>query len=209
MTGKLNSPDQVTQDNQAIATVILNFWFGDPTLADSPYGQQRPCWFCKDVAFDAAIHDRFLTTYQAARRGTYDHWRQTPQGALALVILLDQLPRNMFRGTAESFASDKQALETAQWAISQSYDQTLIPVERMFLYLPLEHSENLTHQTQCVALFEALVQIAPELQSTLDYAYRHQDVIAQFGRFPHRNTLLGRESTPAELAFLGQPGSRF
>jgi uncharacterized protein (DUF924 family) len=191
------------------AIAILNFWFDDPAASDSQYGQQRQVWFKKDPDFDQQVRERFLDTYGQARQGAYQDWADTARGALALIILLDQLPRNMFRGTPKCFESDAQALAIAQGAIAQQYDQALIPVERLFLYLPLEHSENLTHQEQCVALFEALVQDEPELQTTLDYAYRHRDVIARFGRFPHRNEVLGRASTPEEETFLQQPGSRF
>ncbi len=193
----------------AIAADILKFWFGDPAKPEDGYGQQRRSWFQKDPSFDQAIRDRFLDTYFIARQGHYDPWAETPRGALALILLLDQFPRNMFRSTPESFAGDAQALAVAQFAIAHQFDQALIPVERMFMYLPLEHSENLSHQQQCVALFEALVQDEPALQSTLDYAQRHRDVIALFGRFPHRNEILGRKSTPVEIAFLQQPGSRF
>lgn len=192
-----------------MATDILLFWFDDPTVPDSEYGQQRQIWFRKDPEFDRQVRERFLKTYEQARQGHYDHWLNQPKNALALTILLDQFPRNMFRGTPKSFEADGQALAVAQRAIAQHHDQVLIPIERMFFYLPWEHSENLQHQQQAVAYFEKLVATAPELQNTLDYAYRHRDVIAQFGRFPHRNDILGRPSTPAEVAFLQEPGSRF
>ncbi|NEQ33679.1 MAG: DUF924 domain-containing protein [Leptolyngbya sp. SIO4C5] len=188
---------------------ILNFWFGDPAAPATEYGQQRDIWFKKNQAFDQQVRQQFLAVYEQARQGTYADWTQTPKGALALTVLLDQFPRNMFRGTPQSFATDGQALAIAQSAVAQGRDRSLLPVERLFFYLPFEHSEDIAHQNQAVALFEALVQAAPELQSTLDYAYRHRDVIARFGRFPHRNAILGRESTPEEEAFLQQPGSRF
>jgi uncharacterized protein (DUF924 family) len=191
------------------AQAILTFWFGDPAVPDSEYGQQRQIWFRKDPDFDAQVRDRFLALYEQARAGECGRWLEQPRSALALTILLDQFPRNMFRGTARCFEADAQALATAQTAIARHYDQALIPVERMFLYLPLEHSENIEHQHQSVSLFETLVQDEPALQTTLDYAYRHRDVIAQFGRFPHRNESLGRPSTPAEQQFLQQPGSGF
>ncbi|MEM9004371.1 MAG: DUF924 family protein [Cyanobacteria bacterium P01_F01_bin.86] len=192
-----------------IATEILAFWFDDPTAPESEYGQERRLWFHKDPAFDQQVRERFLAIYEQARQGIYDGWQQTSQGALALIILFDQFPRNMFRGTPKSFEADSQALAIAQRVIAQGGDRALIPVERMFLYLPFEHSENMDHQNQAVALFEALIQETPALHSTLDYAHRHRDVIARFGRFPHRNDSLGRTSTPAEEVFLAQPGSRF
>ena len=191
------------------AQAILNFWFDDPALPSSEYGQQRKIWFRKDPTFDQQVRDRFLSVYEQAHRGGCDDWQDQPRSVLALTILLDQFPRNMFRGTARCFEADPQALATAETAIAHHFDQSLLPVERMFLYLPFEHSENIDHQHRAVSLFETLVQIAPELQSTLDYAYRHRDVIAQFGRFPHRNESLSRPSTSAEIEFLKQPGARF
>lgn len=192
-----------------IAANVLNFWFDDPTVAGSEYGQQRRVWFRKNPEFDQQVREQFLKTYEQARQGDYDDWVKTPKGALALTLLFDQFPRNMFRGTPRSFEADSEARSVAQAVISQGGDRTLLPVERMFLYLPFEHSENLAHQNQAVVLFEALVQAAPELQSTVKYTYRHRDVIARFGRFPHRNAILGRTNTPAEVEFLKQPGSRF
>jgi uncharacterized protein (DUF924 family) len=194
---------------QPSAHQVLTFWFDDPTAPDSEYGQQRRIWFQKDPDFDSQIREHFLSTYEQARRGEHDDWQTAPNTALALILVLDQFPRNMFRGTAKSFETDGQALQIAQAAIAQGYDQALLPVERMFFYLPFEHSEHIDHQHQAVALFEALVAVAPDLQATLDYAYRHRDVIARFNRFPHRNAILGRGSTPAEKAFLQEPGSRF
>ena len=192
-----------------IAAKILTFWFDDPTQPGSEYGQERRIWFHKDPTFDQRIREQFLTSYEQARQGTYEDWQQTSREALALAVLLDQFPRNMFRGTPRSFEAVDQALVVAQAAIAHGFDQALIPVERIFLYLPLEHSENLDHQNQSVALFEALVQAAPTLHSTLEYAYRHHDIITRFGRFPHRNKILGRPNTPGEAAFLKQRGSHF
>ncbi|MEM1291595.1 MAG: DUF924 family protein [Cyanobacteria bacterium P01_H01_bin.162] len=193
----------------AAATQILNFWFDVPAKPNSEYGQQRRIWFHKDPKFDHQIRDEFAEIYQLARQGNCASWLANPKTALALIVLLDQFPRNMFRGTPQSFEADAQALHVAQNAIARQYDQALLPVERMFFYLPFEHSENLAHQNQAVAYFEALVRVAPALRSSLDYAYRHRSVIAEFGRFPHRNSILGRTSTPAELDFLAQPGSGF
>jgi uncharacterized protein (DUF924 family) len=166
-------------------------------------------WFKKDAAFDDRIRQRFLPDYERAAAGDYTPWRSQPRSCLALILLLDQVPRNLFRGDARSYATDAEALAVAEAAIAQGHDQALIPVERLFMYLPLEHSEDLARQQRCVQLFETLVKEAPELASTLDYAYRHRDVIARFGRFPHRNHILGRTTTPEEAAFLQQPGSRF
>lgn len=188
---------------------ILTFWFGDPDNPDSEYGRQRKIWFRKDPKFDQIIRDRFSSTYQDAAQGQLQHWQAEPHSCLALILLLDQFPRNMFRGTAQAFATDEQALATAQFAIAQGYDQPLHPVERIFVYIPLEHSESLEHQTEVVQLFQRLAATEPKLQSTLDYTIRHRDIITRFGRFPHRNAILGRETTLEEAKFLQQPGSSF
>ncbi len=188
---------------------ILKFWFGDPLDPSGEYGRQRRCWFLKDPAFDAEIRQTFSVTFEQAAAGQLDHWRQHSKSCLALVLLLDQFSRNLFRGEPRSFATDAQALTAAEYALAHHYDQQVLSVERLFFYMPLEHSENLDHQRRSVMLFEGLVQSAPEIHTTLDYAYRHRDVIAQFGRFPHRNDILGRQSTPAEVEFLKQPRSRF
>jgi uncharacterized protein (DUF924 family) len=162
----------------ASVEAILQFWFGDPQDPAGEYGRQRKCWFQKDPAFDAAIRQGFLASVEQAAAGQLDHWQQQPQSCLALVLLLDQFPRNLFRGEPRSFATDAQALATAEYALAQGYDPQVLPVERIFFYLPLEHSENLAHQQRSVALFEALAADAnSDFDNTLDYAYRHRDVI--------------------------------
>lgn len=188
--------------------LILNFWFGD-SEAPSEYGQQRKIWFRKSPQFDQEIRQKFLSDYRHAVAGNYDHWQHQPRPCLALILLLDQFPRNLFRDSPQAFATDERAHQIAEYALHQGFDEQLIPVERMFVYLPLEHQEDLSCQQRCVDLFEQLVAIAPELASSLDYARRHRDVIARFGRFPHRNGILNRTNTPEEAEFLRQPGSRF
>ncbi|WP_035990337.1 DUF924 family protein [Leptolyngbya sp. KIOST-1] len=188
---------------------ILRFWFGDPAEPNGEYGQQRQVWFKKDPAFDAAIRQRFLAEVERAMAGGLEGWRSQPRSCLALVLLLDQFPRNLFRGEAKSFGGDRAALATASYALENGYDQQVLPVERIFFYLPLEHSENLANQDRCVELVQVLHAAHPEFDSTLDYALRHREVIQRFGRFPHRNEVLGRETTPEEAEFLQQPGSRF
>ncbi|MBD1916952.1 MULTISPECIES: DUF924 family protein [Cyanophyceae] len=188
---------------------ILRFWFGDPEESSSEYGQQRRVWFKKDPVFDGTIRRQFLTDYEQASTGALATWRQKPRSCLALVILLDQFPRNLFRGEARSFATDRVAQDTAYYALAQGYDQQVLPVERIFFYLPLEHSENLADQERSVVLVRSLYATHPEFESTLDYALRHREVIQRFGRFPHRNQILGRETTPDEAEFLRQRGSRF
>jgi uncharacterized protein (DUF924 family) len=203
------SSNELQRASQTSPEAILHFWFGNPQDPAGEYDHQRRCWFQKDPDFDREIRQRFSAIFAAAAAGQLHPWQAQPQRCLALVLLLDQFSRNLFRGEPRSFATDPQALAVTEYALAHRYDQQLRPVERLFLYLPLEHSENLDHQLRSVVLFEALARSAPELNSTLDYAYRHRDVIAQFGRFPHRNDILGRESTPAEIEFLKQPGSRF
>jgi len=185
---------------------ILDFWFGKPDEED--YGKPRTVWFQKNSEFDQKVRSRFLKDYQQAASGQLDYWKTSPHGCLALTILLDQFPRNLFRHQPQAFATDPQALVIAQHAVAQGFDQELLPVQRWFIYLPFEHSENLADQQQCVKLFSTLKD-DPDSASTINYAYQHLAVIERFGRFPHRNAILGREATPEEAEFLQQPGSSF
>lgn len=185
---------------------ILDFWF-----ADGP-DQFRQAWFVKDAAFDAEIARHFGTLVAPAREGRLDGWAETPEGALALLILLDQFPRNLFRGAPDAFASDAHALALARRVVlEQRMDLALTPTQRVFLYLPFEHAESLEAQNLSVALFEGLrdwpAHAAPG--GTIAYAWAHRAVIARFGRFPHRNAVLGRASTAPEQAYLAQPGAGF
>lgn len=190
-----------------VAADILAFWFGRP--GEPGHGQPRNEWFRKDAAFDETIRSRFLPDVEAALAGRLTTWADSPQGLLALLILLDQFPRNLFRGTARMFDGDAQARSLAERALAQGWDKNLSSVERLFVYLPFEHSEALADQERSVALFAALAAEAPGNDGFLDYAWRHHDVIARFGRFPHRNAALGRPSTPEETTYLAQPGSGF
>lgn len=191
----------------AQAQAVLDFWFLPP---DNPgYGQSRAEWFRKDEAFDARIAERFGALIDDALAGGLRAWEATPHGALARLIVLDQLTRNVHRGTPRAFAGDAQALALAQSLTEQGLDQQLPPILRAFAYLPFEHAEDLAMQARAVELFQLLSQAQPGFESMLDYAQRHQEVIARFGRFPHRNAILGRPSTPQEVAFLRQPGSSF
>ena len=189
------------------AQAVLDFWFG---AAGSPaLGQLRAEWFRKDAAFDAAIAQRFGALVEAALAGGLRDWPADPGAALARIVLLDQFTRNMFRATSRAFAGDALALAAAQAMLAAGQDAALRPEQRVFIYLPFEHSEDVALQDRSVALFSALAAEAPGFANMLDYAHRHHAVIARFGRFPHRNELLGRASTPAEIAFLQEPGSRF
>jgi uncharacterized protein (DUF924 family) len=185
---------------------VLNFWFGQPD--DPSYGKSRSFWFSPSPAFDRQMRSRFLPTYQQAARGEFDSWQDSALSCLALIILLDQFPRNLFRGQPQAFATDSLALKFAQQAVAQGCDRDLLPVQRWFIYLPFEHSENLEHQQQAVSLFSTLAG-DPESTGAIRFAYRHLEIIQRFGRFPHRNAILGRPSSPEELEFLQQPGSGF
>ena len=191
----------------AQAQDVLDFWFLPPDNRD--YGQARGEWFRKDDAFDAHIRARFGTLIDAAIEGGLRAWEATPHGALARLIVLDQFTRNVYRGTPRAFAGDAQALALAVALTQAGQDQQLPPMLRAFAYLPFEHAEDLAMQARAVELFQLLSQAQPGFDGMLDYAQRHQEVIARYGRFPHRNAILGRPSTPEEVEFLRQPGSSF
>jgi uncharacterized protein (DUF924 family) len=185
---------------------ILEFWFNSPEHDN--YGKQRKEWFTKKTQFDEQVRSRFLSDYELAAAGKLDDWKSLPPTCLALIILLDQFPRNMFRGEARSFATDAQALAAAQHAVQMQFDRQLPIVQRWFIYLPFEHSEDINMQRQSVALWQQLSEY-PECADTITYAIRHLEIIERFGRFPHRNKILGRKTTPEEEEFLKQPGSSF
>ena len=189
------------------AQAVLDFWFG---AADTPeHGMQRPEWFRKDPAFDALIASRFGALVESAIVGGVDGWAAEAESALARVLLLDQFTRNIFRGTPRAFDGDAQALAAARSMVAAQQDAALLPVQRSFVYLPFEHAEDLLAQDEAVRLFRQLEADAPKLTGLLDYALRHHEIVERFGRFPHRNQVLGRESTAQELEFLEQPGSGF
>ena len=184
---------------------VLEFWF-DPAHAAN--------WFAKDPAFDEEIRRRFAAAVEDAAHGRLDAWADTPAGRLALLILLDQFPRNLHRGEARAWAADVKAQRVALSGLDEGFDQALPPLRRVFAYLPLEHAEDMGLQQRSVALFEALHAQAPAAERArfaefVDYARRHREVIARFGRFPHRNAVLGRDSTAAEREYLAQPGAGF
>lgn len=185
---------------------VIEFWFGEP---DSPErGVPRKAWFEKSAEFDAVIRDRFSTLLDAAVAGRLAAWTRTPFAALALVIVFDQFPRNIYRGSPRAFATDPRALEVSLGIVGRGFDAAYLPVERAFAYLPFEHAEDISMQRRSLALFARLPPSATSA-SYMDYARRHHGVIERFGRFPHRNEILGRASTPEESEFLTQPGSSF
>lgn len=190
----------------AIVLDVLAFWFGAPGSPER--GESRGVWFRKDAAFDDAIRARFGAAVEAAIAGGFADWDDTAEGALAHVVLLDQFTRNIFRDTPRAFAGDTRALAIADAAVARGFDRALDPFGRWFLYLPFEHAEDADVQRRSLALFGALAQETGD-PSPLEWAQKHADVIFRFGRYPHRNAILGRASTPEEEAFLAQPGSRF
>jgi uncharacterized protein (DUF924 family) len=182
---------------------VLDYWFG--RQGEPGYGEFREAWFRKDPEFDQRVRDRFEALYERAATGELDDWKEEAHSCLALVILLDQFPRNMFRGDPRSYAADRKAQETAEYAVDRAFDRELPEFQRMFLYMPFMHSEDLEHQRRSVELFGRL---GGEGDPSY-YAVRHMEIIERFGRFPHRNDVLGRRTTPEEAEFLTQPGSTF
>ena len=193
---------------------VLEFWFPpDSTRANA-------MWWGKDPRLDAEIRERFGPTLAAAKAGELDGWTATARGRAALIIVLDQLSRNIFRGDPRTYEADAQACALTLAGVRLGQDRELDPMQRLFFYMPLEHSEELEHQETCVELMKGLAaDVAAEagvdparsdrFVGFIDYAVRHRDIVARFGRFPHRNALLGRESTAEEIEFLKQPGSSF
>jgi uncharacterized protein (DUF924 family) len=190
-----DNPDTIAPEQKVAPEQVLAFWFSEDA---------KQHWFKSSDAFDAECRARFGAALDAARAGELDSWGDTPEGALALVILLDQLPRNIYRGTAEAFASDGKALALASDAITSGFDAALPSAMRNFLYLPFMHSERLEDQERGLELFAT-----NDVNDGLRFMKLHHAIIARFGRFPHRNASLGRASTPEELDFLQQPGSSF
>jgi uncharacterized protein (DUF924 family) len=177
----------------ASAHDVISFW------RDAGYER----WFKPDAGFDREVRDRFLATHEAAAASQLSDWEGSPEGALALLILLDQFPRNMFRGTPRAFATDAAAREVARRGLDRGYDKQVDPQMRSFFYLPFMHSEDVADQEHCLALYRALGS-----EDGIKYAEIHLDAIRRFGRFPHRNEILGRASTPEEVAYLDGGGFR-
>jgi len=188
------------------ARSVLDFWFGAPGTAE--HGTTRAVWFRKDPAFDEEVRRRFDEIVAIGLAGGLGEWCVDAPGALARVIVLDQFTRNLFRDTPRAFAGDERALATADDAVARDLDRELDGHGRWFLYMPFEHAESAAAQRRSLALFEALARDTGD-PAPLDWARKHADVIFRFGRYPHRNETLGRTSSPEEIAFLAQPGSRF
>ena len=193
---------------------VLDFWFGELNELGCSSPEHRKRWWTKSDAFDNAIKSHFLHEYEAVVEGERETWRNTERGALAYIIVLDQFSRNTFRGAPEMFAADELAREACREGLETGFDTELAFDERVFFYLPLEHSESIADHLRCREVFERLLESAPEelkadAKYYLDYANQHRSIIERFGRYPHRNGTLGRASTPEETEFLKEPGSSF
>lgn len=191
---------------------ILQFWFGEEFEKNPLKNAEH--WFKKDPNFDMEIGEKFKDLLPQAQEGKLDDWKKTSQGSLAFIILTDQFPRNIFRGQRTSFAFDSLALKTSKDGVAGKSDKFLHWAERVFYYMPFMHSESLTDQEQSLALYQNLVMETPKpfrdnVEENYDYAIRHYEIIKRFGRFPHRNQILKRQSTSEEIEFLKEPGSAF
>ena len=193
---------------------ILEFWFG--TSLDDPeaLAARNAIWFAADEAFDQTVRDRFGAHLEQAARGDYKLWKLTPRGTLALIITFDQLPRNIYRSTPQAFTYDERALALCRDGVAMGIDRELELIERTFFYMPLEHAEDLDAQDKSLACFEALDADAPDplkkiIAAYLRYAVTHREIVRRFGRFPHRNLVLGRKSTPEEIEWIASDGNTF
>ncbi len=196
-----------TDTPDAAWIAVIDFWFGAPGSHER--GERREVWWGKDeeidgAEFDAQIRDRFLSTHEAALAGDLDHWLETPAGALALVITLDQFPRNMFRKSARAFAADGKSLLVAKEAMARGYADKMSITAQQFLYIPFEHAEDLAEQQRSVDLYTAI-----GMEDGNGFAQHHYDIVKMFGRFPHRNEVLGRQSTSEEIEYIKDPANRF
>jgi uncharacterized protein (DUF924 family) len=192
--------------NNERVQALLDFWFGPP--GDPERQHHRQIWFRSTPEFDAAVRERFAADHVAAVAGRYAAWEEAPESALALVMLLDQVPRNIFRGTPRAYATDTAALATADRALERGFDQLVPPTWRLFFYMPFHHSEDLADQRRSVALSSTLPRNPDRRGSLRRYGCPYIEVIERFGRFPHRNEILGRPSTPEEVAFLAERDTR-
>lgn len=205
--------DEFSDRREPEADAVLDFWFGDAADPDNVKSRGK-LWFSADGARDRTIRERFGALHDSAQRGSLEHWAETPRSALALLVLLDQFTRNLYRGTASAFGNDARALAVSREGISRGFDGELGVVERAFWYMPFQHSEDLEVQRESAALYKALLDDSPApfipfSRNTYDYAVLHCRIIERFGRFPHRNELLGRPSTDEERDYLDNGGHRF
>lgn len=197
----------ITDDDQIRIDAILAFWFKEAALSTPQIDRRMDTWFGEDPVFDAMVQNEFADDVEKASDGKLDHWAHKPKGRLALILLLDQFRRNIHRGTAEAFARDKQALKLCVEGAMKKKDRGLTPIQRVFFYMPLQHAESLKVQEKGVQLFNKLAEaVSPTYRETFatiaQFAELHRDIIARFGRFPHRNKVLGRDNTPEEDEYL-------
>jgi uncharacterized protein (DUF924 family) len=197
----------ITDEDQLRIDAIIAFWFREQELSAPQIDQRMDIWFGSDAAFDHEVREAFAGDVQAASEGKLDHWANEPRGRLALILLLDQFRRNIYRDRPEAFEKDKVALKLCVEGAMEKKDRGLTPIQRAFFYMPLQHAESRKVQAKSVELFGKLANaVTPTYQETFltmaQFAELHRDVIEQFGRFPHRNKLLGRENTPEEEEFL-------
>jgi len=195
---------------------ILGFWFGNLKEDELPSEEYRKRWWIKDHENDKRIKDDFGYDLDLAIRGELDDWKTTPEGALALILLFDQFTRNIYRNTEEAFSQDKNAIEICINGIKKGFSGELHPVQRIFYYMPLMHSEDMSMQEKSIECFSNLAKefatsesIAKMVSGSFEYAMKHYEIVKRFGRYPHRNAILGRESTPEEIEFLSEPGPSF
>ena len=194
---------------QITAETILEFWFGDSSDDPQALVAREAIWFGVDDTFDQSVREGFTDVLEQANLGEYKRWKLTPRGTLALIITFDQFPRNIYRSQPQAFAYDERALALCRDGVAMGIDQELKIIERAFFYMPLEHAEDLEAQNKCVACFEQLHAEAPDgfkniTEDKLKYAIGHRDVVHRFGRFPHRNLVLGRTHTPAEIEWIAE-----
>jgi len=197
----------ITDDDQRRIDRILAFWFKEKSLSAPQIDARMDLWFGQDPVFDHEIEEAFAGDMEDASEGRLMHWAETPRGRLALILLLDQFPRNVYRNSAEAFARDKLALKLCVEGAMQKIDRDLSPIERVFFYMPLQHAESRKVQAKSVDIYNRLAQAVSEtyretFETVAQFAELHRDIIEQFGRFPHRNRLLGRENTPEEAEYL-------
>ena len=208
--------DNTENTDETRQDAVLEYWFGDLKESKAPTDEAIARWWGKDLKTDGYIRENFGRDLEEAARGGLAHWEQTPRGTLALIIVLDQFSRNVYRDDPRAFAQDGLALEIADRGISKGFDKGLHPVMRVFFYMPFMHSEDMAMQERSLELFRGLEDefshvpdVSEMLSGNRDFAERHYNIVKRFGRYPHRNTILGRESTPEEIEFLKEPGSSF
>ena len=204
----------ITDEDQARIDAILSFWFKEHQLSAPQIDRRMDIWFGEDAAFDHEIEQTFSADVENASQGKLDHWAEEPRGRLALILLLDQFRRNIYRGTAKAYEKDRTALKLCVEGAMQKKDRGLTPIQRAFFYMPLQHAESIKVQAKSVELFTKLAEaVSPTFQETFltiaQFAELHRDIIEQYGRFPHRNAVLDRENTPEEAEYLAGDGPDF